>query len=232
MNDAHGFSERNLLEGADKEADAAAVPGIPAQPSVRPPGHTCTAAHAPPRGRTDYVPVAEGEPLWVFGYGSLMWNPGFPYETSEPALLQGYHRRFCVYSFHYRGTPEQPGLVLGLDRGGSCRGIAFRVAPADVRKTLAYLWDREMISYVYRPAWLPIRLAAGRVQACTFVADRAHEQYCRLTGLEAMAGVICKGHGRNGPNCEYLFNTVRHLDELGIRETPLHRLADMVRVAL
>lgn len=182
-----------------------------------------------PRGRTDYVPVPEGAPLWVFGYGSLMWNPGFPYETVEPALLYGYHRRFCIYSYHYRGTPEEPGLVLGLDRGGSCRGLAFRVAPANVHETLAYLWDREMISAVYRPAYLPVRLAGGQVHACTFVAQRHHEQYCRQTALEAAAQVIRHSCGRNGRNCEYLFNTVLHLDELGIRDTPLHRLADMVR---
>lgn len=216
MSDGHAFTQRQ------RPAAAAATPAAMARAAV---------AATPPRGRTDYVPVAEGEPLWVFGYGSLMWNPGFPYDIAAPALLTGYHRRFCVYSYHYRGTPEQPGLVLGLDRGGSCRGLAFRVAPDDVKPALAYLWDREMISYVYRPAWLPVRIKGERVQACTFVADRAHEQYCRLTGLEAMAGVIGKGHGRNGPNCDYLFNTVQHLDELGIRETPLHRLADMVRAA-
>ena len=190
---------------------------------------TGTGSEAIERGRSDYVPVVAGQPLWVFGYGSLMWNPGFRFEHTEPALLTGYHRRFCVYSYHYRGTPEAPGLVLGLDRGGSCRGLAFRVAAADVRETLAYLWDREMVSAVYRPVYLPIRLAKDRVQACTFVAERHHDQYCRLTALDAMAQVIARSRGRSGRNRDYLFNTVDHLDTLGIRDTPLHRLADIVR---
>lgn len=221
MSDGYAFEERKSADaGAPATAGpslCAAAPSHPAEPGAIPPG------------RSDYIPIAADAPLWVFGYGSLMWNPGFAYERSEPALLVGYHRKFCVYSFHYRGTPERPGLVLGLDRGGSCRGLAFRVAPGDVSSTLAYLWDREMISAVYRPAYLPIRLAEGRVRACTFVAERHHPQYSPLTCLDAMARLISDSRGCNGPNCDYLFNTVEHLDALGIRDTPVHQLADRVR---
>ncbi len=173
--------------------------------------------------------LAPGEDIWVFGYGSLMWNPGFPHIERQPALVRGWHRRFCVYSFHYRGTPERPGLVLGLDRGGSCRGVAFRVAAADAPATLAYLWEREMISAVYRPAVVAARLPGAIVRAAAFVADRCHEQYCHRLDDEAMAAVIAAGHGLMGPNRDYLDNTVRHLDELGIADTPIHALAERVR---
>ncbi len=181
-------------------------------------------------GQGPSLPIEPGEDLWVFGYGSLMWNPGFPYVERSDAILYGYHRSFCVYSHRYRGTPEVPGLVLGLDRGGSCRGIAFRVAAADVPETLVYLWDREMITGVYKPGLRPLRLLPDRtVKACCFVVDRDHRQYCGRLSPEETVAYICQGHGRNGPNCDYLFNTVAHLDELGIADSPLHELADRVR---
>ncbi len=183
-------------------------------------------------GQKPPLAVEPGRDLWVFGYGSLMWNPGFPFLERSDAILHGYHRSFCVYSHRYRGTPEVPGLVLGLDRGGSCRGIAFRVAAADVPATMAYLWDREMITGVYRPGLRPIRLLpGGTVQACCFVVDRDHVQYCGRLSPEETVAYICQGHGRNGPNCDYLFNTVDHLDELGIADSPLHALAERVRQA-
>jgi cation transport regulator ChaC len=124
--------------------------------------------------KTPNLPLTPGAPLWVFGYGSLMWNPGFPHLERQPAVLHGYHRRFCVLSHYYRGTPERPGLVLGLDRGGSCRGIAFKVAPDDVEAVVAYLWEREMVTGVYRPSLRQIRLPSGPVTACCFLADRHH----------------------------------------------------------
>lgn len=182
-------------------------------------------------GPTEALALPPGEDLWVFGYGSLMWNPGFPYLERSEALLHGYHRGFCVYSHRYRGTPEKPGLVLGLDRGGSCRGVAFRVAAADVPDTLAYLWEREMVTGIYKPGMRPLRLPDRVVQACCFVIDRNHKQYCGKLSLQQTAGFICQGHGQRGPNCEYLFNTVEHLDELGITDGLLHRLAEMVRAA-
>ena len=182
-------------------------------------------------GNCPYVPdlpVAAGEDLWVFGYGSLMWDPGFPFTDRQPALLHGYHRRFCVYSHRYRGTPKVPGLVFGLDRGGSCRGLAFRVAAADVPDTLVYLWDREMVSGVYKPSLRRVRLPEAAVPACCFVVDRTHRQYCGGLALDEAAEVICRAQGLRGPNCDYLFNTIRHLQDLGIADRRLEALAERV----
>jgi len=185
---------------------------------------------------TQDLTVKPGTDLWVFGYGSLMWNPGFAFVERQAATLPGYHRSFCVASHRYRGTPERPGLVLGLDRGGSCRGIVFRVAAADVPATLDYLWEREMDNRVYLPRMLRVRLRDGGavegeepVYACCFVVDRNHPQYCR--GLDE-AAVVCRiagCHGQRGPNIDYLANTVEHLKELGICDPGLSKLYDQVR---
>lgn len=173
--------------------------------------------------------LSPGEDLWVFGYGSLMWNPGFAYAEARPALLRGFHRRFCIYSHHYRGTAERPGLVLGLDRGGSCRGLAFRVQSDKIPEALAYLWGREMLNGVYAPTMLPLRLMGGEtVRACAFVARPGHRHYCADRNPEALAAFIRQGIGERGPNREYLVNTVQHLRELGIRDVPLERLMDLV----
>ncbi|HYD68457.1 gamma-glutamylcyclotransferase [Azospirillum sp.] len=177
------------------------------------------------------IAVAPGTDLWVFAYGSLMWNPGFPFEERHAAVLHGYHRRFCVSSHRYRGTPERPGLVLGLDRGGSCRGIAFRVAAGNVPAALDYLWEREMITRVYRPKRLPVHVLGGGpvVEACTFVVDRRHRQYCGCLDETHMAERIAGCCGERGPNVEYLANTVDHLEQLGIHDARLARLMAAVR---
>ncbi|MEQ8965750.1 MAG: gamma-glutamylcyclotransferase [Azospirillaceae bacterium] len=179
-----------------------------------------------------YLPIPQGSDMWVFGYGSLMWNPEFDYLDCVPALLFGWHRTFCVYSHRYRGTPERPGLVLGLDAGGSCRGMAYRVAAENVDSTLDYLWEREMVTGVYRPSMLSLRLGAGRdggrIRAVGFVVDRHHPQYAGGLDMEAATDIICTGHGLRGPNADYLFNTVDHLDVLGIADTPLHLMARRV----
>lgn len=175
--------------------------------------------------KTPNLPLTPGEPLWVFGYGSLMWNPGFPHLEQRPAVLHGYHRRFCVLSHRYRGTPERPGLVLGLDRGGSCRGIAFKVAPENVEPVVAYLWEREMVTGVYRPSLKRIRLPAGPVTACCFLADPHHRQYCGHLGTDQTVAMIRTGIGVSGSNRDYLLNTVDHLRDLGIRDGALFALA-------
>jgi cation transport protein ChaC len=162
--------------------------------------------------------------LWVFGYGSLMWDPGFPHSAAEPATLFGWHRSFCVYSHRYRGTPERPGLVLGLDRGGSCRGIAYRIAQPDVPAAMDYLWEREMTGGVYELRVLPARLAAGAVDVRAFVVKRGHAQYAGRLSTDAAARLIVQGLGGRGPCREYLENTVRHLERLGLLDGPLHRL--------
>jgi cation transport protein ChaC len=167
--------------------------------------------------------------VWIFGYGSLMWNPGFAYCEAVPALLRGYHRRFCIYSHSYRGTPERPGLVLGLDRGGSCRGIAFRVPAVDVEAALSYLWEREMRDRSYRMMALPVATPAGVVKARAFVVDPAHPHYAGRLPLEETARLILQGVGGRGPCRQYLENTVRQLETLGVIDGPLHRLAAKVR---
>lgn len=166
-----------------------------------------------------------GDDLWLFAYGSLMWDPGFPYRAAEPALTHGHHRRFCVYSHGYRGTPERPGLVLGLDRGGACKGIAYRIPAVDVPRALAYLWRREMQSRVYRLKALRVRLESGRtVMAFAFVVDRAHPSYAGVLSLDETARLIRQGVGHRGTARHYLESAVGELARLGVIDGPLHRL--------
>lgn len=168
-------------------------------------------------------------PLWVFGYGSLMWRPGFAYEACEPALLRGYHRAFCVYSVHHRGTAQRPGLVLGLDRGGACRGRAYRVAARNAEAIIAYLDEREQVTAVYLCRMVTLEIGGKRVAAMTYVADRGHSQYAGKLASRRVAEIILGGRGVSGENPEYLENTVAHLDELGIADGPLHELLELVR---
>src|SRR5689334_1015312 len=143
--------------------------------------------------------------LWIFGYGSLMWNPGFAHCAAEPALLRGWHRSFCVYSHRYRGTPEKPGLVLGLDRGGSCRGMAFRIARADVEEAMHYLWEREMNGGVYRFRTLLASLeGGGTAEVRAFVVDRSHKNYAGRLSVDETARLILQGIGAKGHCREYL----------------------------
>lgn len=168
--------------------------------------------------------------LYVFAYGSLIWRPGFPHLGQEPALLRGFHRRFCLWSRHYRGTPEVPGLVLGLDRGGCCRGVAFRVAGHAAPEVLAYLESRENPNgeNVYHRRLLALRLASGRmVRGITYVADRAHPAYCRPCEAST-AATIARGAGTTGTNREYLENTARQLSSLGLTDARLERLVRLV----
>jgi len=174
---------------------------------------------------------ADGD-LYVFGYGSLIWKPGFPYAAMHPALLRGFHRRFCIWSRHYRGTPEAPGLVLGLDRGGACRGLAFRVPGVEAPEVLDYLQGREIPNAeeaVYERRMLPVTLLDGgrTVRAVAFVANRAHPSYCR-PGTELAAAAIARGVGQMGPNRDYLLNTVAHLRAMGVRDAGLDRIAALL----
>ena len=173
-------------------------------------------------------PVSRAEGIWVFAYGSLMWDPGFAHLEVAPALLIGYHRSFCIYSVVYRGTPERPGLVLGLDHGGSCRGRAYRVAAAAAGEVLDYLHEREMIHDVYRRKLLPVRLGGRTVRAYTYVVDRSGRHYAGKLGLARAAEIIRRGAGSTGSNRAYLQNTVNHLDALGITDGHLHRLLEVV----
>lgn len=167
--------------------------------------------------------------LWVFTYGSLMWDPGFSHVAAEPALLRGYHRAFCIYSSRYRGTAKAPGLVLGLDPGGACRGIAYRIASADKPAALEALWQREMRRGVYWPRLIPVSTPNGRRSALSFVANRSHAGYAGRLDIEDAARIIATCCGERGPNVEYLVNTLRHLDALGVNDHHLHRLLERVR---
>jgi cation transport protein ChaC len=159
------------------------------------------------------------EPLWVFGYGSLMWRPGFDYAERVPATLHGYHRSLCLFSHVHRGTPERPGLVLGLDHGGSCRGVAFRV-PEPVRETvLVYLRERELVTSAYREITHPLRLADGRlVRGVAYVVDIRHPQYAGRLPRETILAHVRQGAGRSGSNPDYVTATQAHLVELGISD--------------
>jgi cation transport protein ChaC len=172
-----------------------------------------------------------GGDLWVFGYGSLMWRPGFPFVEQVPARLIGEHRALCVYSFVHRGTPEKPGLVLGLDRGGACRGIAFRVAEANRAETVAYLRAREQVTSVYREVTRSVWLqndARQRVSALTYVVDRGHVQYAGRLSLGEQLRHVRQGHGQSGANRDYVLATVKAIEAEGFRDTQLHQLAAML----
>ena len=172
------------------------------------------------------------QPLWVFGYGSLMWNPGFPVAERRIARLDGWHRSFCMRSIHHRGTVEAPGLVLALDAadGAGCHGLGFRVALGAEDQTIAYLRERELISSAYLETEQVIALQGGaEVPALTYVIDPEHDQYCGGLPLEDQAGIIARAVGGRGPNTEYLFNTAQHLAELGIEDAELSWLTRRVR---
>src|SRR6201994_2874878 len=172
----------------------------------------------------------EGD-LWVFGYGSLIWRPGFEYLEREPANIIGMHRSLCVFSFDHRGTPEKPGLVLGLDRGGACRGIAFRVAATRRDDVIDYLRGREQTTHVYREVMRSVWLEnepRGRVSALAYVVDRGHVQYAGRLSLQDQLRYVRQGHGRSGNNRDYVLETVRSIEAQGFRDSQLHRLAVML----
>ncbi|MEO6301489.1 MAG: gamma-glutamylcyclotransferase [Paracoccaceae bacterium] len=172
-----------------------------------------------------------GSAMWVFGYGSLIWDPGFPVAERLVARLADWHRSFCMRSIHHRGTPEAMGLVLALDRkaGAVCDGVAFRVADGAEASTLAVLRERELISSAYLEEWLPVTLHDGRVEtALAYVIDTAHVQYCGGLALENQAHIIASAVGGRGPNRDYLFSTAGHLHDLGIADADLDWLATRV----
>lgn len=170
--------------------------------------------------------------LWVFGYGSLIWHPEFDPAERVLATAEGWHRSFCMRSIHHRGTPDQPGLVLALDRAerAQCAGLAFAVQTGEEERVLGALRERELVTAAYLEAEIPLVLRDGRsVQAVTFVIDRQHDQYCANLALDEQARIIAAAEGGRGPNAEYLFNTVAHLAELGIQDRELAELAERVR---
>jgi cation transport protein ChaC len=170
--------------------------------------------------------------LWVFGYGSLLWNPGFEVADTSIATLHDYARSFCMRSIHHRGSEEEPGLVLALDAvaGAQCHGMAFAVVDGQETRTLEYLRERELISSAYLEKELPVRLATGaEVTAVTYVIDADHVQYCGGLPLEEQAQIIARAIGGRGPNTEYLYNTAEHLTQAGLHDPDLDWLSHRVR---
>jgi len=192
------------------------------------------------------LPLPAGD-LWVFGYGSLMWNPGIKVQEARPARLFGYHRRLCLWSIHYRGSARRPGLVLGLARGGSCSGMALRVAQGDAEAAAAYLMQREMVHNAYRPAVKKVYLrdgdggdgdgdaaVAGRgkiVEALTFLSKPEHPQFAPPLSIRDITAVVTGARGKGGRNRDYVLNTARHLSALDIERTEIHRVAEQLRRA-
>jgi cation transport protein ChaC len=177
-------------------------------------------------------PEQTDQDFWVFGYGSLIWRPGFEFCERRPARLVGLHRALCVFSHVHRGTPERPGLVLGLDLGGACRGMAYRVAGARRAETLQYLRGREQVTAVYREATRSVWLDGApelRVAALCYLVDRSHPQYAGRLTLEQQLHLVRQGHGQSGANRDYVLASVAALEALGCRDRDLHWLAERLR---
>ena len=162
--------------------------------------------------------------IWIFAYGSLMWHPEIPFVECKPAMVHGYHRALCMYSFEYRGTPEKPGLVFGLDRGGACNGLAFRVEKSQATSAVSMLDARELISHIYQPKWLTVKMDDRSVKAYCYVAVRNHEQYAGVLSEAEQVRLVNQGCGKRGQCIEYLTNTFDHLQELGIIDQKLARI--------
>lgn len=163
--------------------------------------------------------------FWVFGYGSLIWQPGFEFIDEQKAVLHGWRRSLCVHSWVHRGTQELPGLVLGLDRGGSCCGLARKVSGKKRDAVIGYLRERELVTHVYKEKWVSVRLAENvKVEALTYVVDRDHVQYAKPMAAEELVKIIGAAEGKSGRNRDYVTNTVTSLKALGIRDHALERI--------
>ena len=170
----------------------------------------------------------EGQDVWVFGYGSLMWNPAFHHIERRVGTVHGFHRQFCLWTHLGRGSPERPGLTLGLERGGSCHGIALRIAAEAVEEETTILWRREMLSGAYVPRWVRVHAEAGTVPAITFTINRSHPRYTGRIAEELIVEAIALATGPVGACADYLFNTVAHLEEVGVTDHRMRRLRDRV----
>ncbi|NRA21124.1 MAG: gamma-glutamylcyclotransferase [Oceanospirillaceae bacterium] len=177
-----------------------------------------------------YPSLPDGD-LWIFGYGSLMWRPGFAYIEAMEAEIYGFHRSLCVSSWVHRGTPEHPGLVLGLDRGGSCKGRLFRVAAANKQQVANYLFDRELPTLVYQASFIEAFTSDGNtVKALTFIVDTQHQQYTKGKDVLEMADIVSSASGLNGKSSDYLFSTLKHLRQDGIQDSHLEAIAALVKI--
>jgi cation transport protein ChaC len=195
------------------------------------PSYLTDAERAASLGATLAHPRAQ-HPVWIFAYGSLIWKPGFPFAERRVGTLHGYHRQFCLLVRRFRGSPEVPGLVLALERGGICRGLVYRLAEDERVAALRTLWARELLTAAYVPRWVDIQSDGGTVRAVAFVINRTHERYTGRLGDEAVADALAAACGHVGSCAEYLLETVAHLEELGIRDRRLWRLQEMVAARL
>jgi len=175
------------------------------------------------------------EPLWIFGYGSLMWRPGFEFEERCEAVMHGVHRRLCIYSHVHRGTPDKPGMVLGLDRGGRCRGIGYRVSSDRREDTIAYLREREQVTLVYKEKWRPMLVqrheGPERVHALVYVVDQTHSQYAGKRSAEELLPFVLQGQGKGGPCIEYIASTLDHIREQGMSDHHLEKVLALAQAA-
>lgn len=183
------------------------------------------------QSRRNFIQDAHsGEDIWIFGYGSLVWNPSFEFDQRKQAHLFGYHRRFCLRTTITRGSPEKPGLVLGLDHGGSAKGIIFRMPASIAAQECDVIWKREMLSGAYAPSWVKVKNQDGEgVKAITFIIRRDHPSFAARMPEQHSAKIIAEASGIIGTNSEYLFNTDAALTAEGINDFSLKRLADLVR---
>ena len=169
------------------------------------------------------------ERIWVFGFGSLIWNPAFHFVERRTALVHGFHRQFCLWSKAGRGSPRSPGLMLALEPGGSCHGVAYRIAPGQVETELDVVWRREMMTGAYRAVWVTAHTPEGVEHAIAFAANHAHERYVRGLDTDETARLLATGAGPLGSCCDYLLDTVAHLEALGIRDKRMEALVERVR---
>ena len=172
--------------------------------------------------------------IWLFAYGSLLWNPNFKFIEAKPALLRGYHRSLCIYSFRYRGTPNKPGLVMGLDHGGACRGIAYRVAEKQAKSVLQEVDKREMTYRVYIRKKLSLKLYEVRklshsVLGFAYIVNRNGSQYASKLGVVDTLRLIRQGHGSMGSSLDYLEKTISHLDSIGLPDRKLELLLSRLK---
>ncbi len=167
--------------------------------------------------------------FWVFGYGSLIWNPGFPSIEAKPARLYGLHRSLCIYSWVHRGTKSNPGLVLGLDKGGSCQGVAYKVAANNKNSVIEYLRQRELVTDVYLETWRMIHFSNGtNSSALTYIADQKSAQYAGRLSVSIQTNIVSRARGKSGPNCEYVIKTAQHLQSMNIQDLDLASIAKSV----
>jgi cation transport protein ChaC len=204
----------------------AILSGAVLRAAAQTPGHTAVLSEADLAASIAAILGARPEQreVWVFGYGSLIWNPAFRYDQQRVGHVRGWHRRFCLWTSLSRGSPDLPGLILGLDLGGACGGIVYRIPAEEAALELAVLWRREMADGAYTPRWVGVETDQGRLAAVTFTINRAHSRYAGKLDQARVASVIARAAGMMGRCSDYLDSTVTSLEAHGIRDRKLRAL--------